>query len=247
MTNSHLQLLQIIRMILTRSQTKEKLMNKNLVHTNSFCVSHSLLIWHNAEHLQMNWHFPMYGFFKTKVVIGFNAGCKYHFFKCTAQKCRGKGQKGVCHYQDSKDHANPKSHVIKCFGCDAVDAAFANTQSGGHNGSIFAVFAWQGQQPVKVSHCAHTSKESRCALYLYFIAFCHEIIGFILQGGVQKATVLPRLSRIANLTSLWKLGILEHPSPAQWLFHVTSKPLLRNAASILIISWRYIFCLIIDC
>ena len=90
MTNSHLQLLQIIRMILTRSQMKEKLMNKNLVHTNSFCVSHSLLIWHNAEHLQMNWHSPMYGFFKTKVVIGFNAGCKYHFFKCTAQKCRGR-------------------------------------------------------------------------------------------------------------------------------------------------------------
>jgi len=124
------------------------------------------------------------------------------FLQVYCPEVQGKGQKGVCHYQDSKDHANLKSHVIKCFGCDVVDAAFANTQFGGHNGSIFAVFACQGQQPVKVSHCVHTSKESRCALYLYFIVFCHEIIGFILQGGVQKATVLPRLSRIANLTSL---------------------------------------------
>jgi len=248
--NSCLRLLQIIRMILTRSWMKEKLMNKNLVHTNSFCLSHSVLIWHNAEHLQMNWHSPVYGFFETKVVIGFNASRKYHFFKCTTQKCREKGQKGVCCYQDSKDRAatsNLKSHVIKCFGCDAVDTAFENTQSGGCDGSIFAVFSCQGQQPVKVSHCAHTSEESRCVLYLYFTAFYNEVIGLILWGGAWKATALPRLSRIANSTSLWKPGVLEHPSPAQWLFHMTSKPLLRNAASVLIISWRYIFCLVIDC
>ena len=46
------------------------------------------------------------------------------------KKCHGlKGIHGVQHFQDSKDQAatsNLKSHAVKCFGQDTVDAAFNN-------------------------------------------------------------------------------------------------------------------------
>jgi hypothetical protein len=70
----------------------------------------------------------------------------------------------VRRFQDSKDRAatsNLKSHAIKCFGKDAIDAIFNDTQLKARDASIFAVFASQGQRPVKVSHCAHTKAESR--------------------------------------------------------------------------------------
>jgi hypothetical protein len=51
--------------------------------------------------------------------------------------------------------SNLKSHAVKCFGQDAVEAAFEKTQSRGHDGSIFSVFTCQGQQPVKISHCCY--------------------------------------------------------------------------------------------
>lgn len=57
--------------------------------------------------------------------------------------------------------SNLKSHAVKCFGRGAVEAAFEKTQSKGHDGSIFTAFARQGQQPVKISHRAHTPEESR--------------------------------------------------------------------------------------
>jgi hypothetical protein len=71
---------------------------------------------------------------------------------------------GVQRFQDSKDRAatsNLKTHAVKCFGQEAVDAAFNQTQPKGRDGSIFATFARQGQHPVKVSHRAHTKAESR--------------------------------------------------------------------------------------
>ena len=82
---------------------------------------------------------------------------------CASANCKGKGQKGVHFYLDSKDHAamsNLKSHAVKCFSWDAVKATLEKTQSGGHDGSIFTVFAHQGQQLVKISHCTHTTQES---------------------------------------------------------------------------------------
>ena len=117
-----------------------------------------------VERLQANWRSAVYGFFQAKVSVGYDEGRKYHFFKCAARKCKGKGQRGVRRYLDSKDRAatsNLKSHAVKCFGQDAVEAAFEKTQSGGRDGSIFAAFARQGQQPVKISHRAHTAEESR--------------------------------------------------------------------------------------
>jgi hypothetical protein len=117
---------------------------------------------HFAERLSKGWRSAVYGFFKPDVKIGYDRGRKYHFFYCAAQKCQGmKGVHGVRRFQDSKDHAatsNLRTHAIKCFGKDAVDAAFNDTQPKTHDTSIFAVFARQGQQPVKVSHCAHTKQ-----------------------------------------------------------------------------------------
>ena len=115
-----------------------------------------------VEHLQGGWHSPMYAFFQAEVSVGYDEGHKYHFFKCASRKCKGKGQKGVCHYLDSKDHAamsNLKSHAVRCFGQDLVESAFKKTQPRWCDGSIFAAFTCQGQQPVKISHCAHTTEE----------------------------------------------------------------------------------------
>ena len=117
-----------------------------------------------VECLQGGWRSPVYAFFQAEVSVGYDEGHKYHFFKCASGKCKGKGQKGVRHYLDSKDHAamsNLKSHAVRCFSQDLVKSAFEKTQPGGCNGSIFAVFARQGQQPIKISHRAHTTEESR--------------------------------------------------------------------------------------
>jgi hypothetical protein len=55
--------------------------------------------------------------------------------------------------------SNLKSHAVKCFGFDAVEAAANGTKVHAHDGSIFAAFAHAGQQAVSVSHCALTSEE----------------------------------------------------------------------------------------
>jgi hypothetical protein len=73
-------------------------------------------------------------------------------------KCKSP-LKGVCCFQDSKDKpstANLKHHAIKCFGEDAVNNAVKGIKAGARSGSIFAIFARQGQQLVKYSHCVHT-------------------------------------------------------------------------------------------
>ena len=117
-----------------------------------------------VERLQVGWRSPVYAFFQAEVSVGYDEGRKYHFFKCASVKCKGKGQKGVHHYLDSKDCAatsNLKSHAVRCFGQDLVKSAFEKTQPGGRDGSIFATFTCQGQQPVKISHRAHTTEESR--------------------------------------------------------------------------------------
>ena len=64
--------------------------------------------------------------------------------------------------------SNLKSHVVRCFGQHLVKSALKKTQPGGCDESIFAVFTHQGQPPIKISHCAHTTEESRWVLHLYF-------------------------------------------------------------------------------
>lgn len=70
----------------------------------------------------------------------------------------------VRRYQDKQDRAatsNLKTHAIKCFGQDAVDAAFTQMPPTARDGSIFAAFARHNQDPVTVSHKAHTNHETR--------------------------------------------------------------------------------------
>ena len=117
-----------------------------------------------TERLSKGWHSVVYGFFKPDVKVGYEGKHKYHFFCCAAKKCKGqKGILGVRRSQDLKDRmatSNLKSHAIKCFGQDAVDAAFNGMHPKAQNMSIFAAFARQGQQPIKVSFHAHTRAES---------------------------------------------------------------------------------------
>ena len=64
--------------------------------------------------------------------------------------------------------SNLKSHAVRCFGQHLVKSALKKTQPGGCDELIFAVFTHQGQLPIKISHCAHTTEESRWVLHLYF-------------------------------------------------------------------------------
>ncbi|KAH8977950.1 hypothetical protein EDB86DRAFT_2816556, partial [Lactarius hatsudake] len=116
-----------------------------------------------SEQLRLTWCSLAYGFFKTKVEIGYDNGHKFHLFKCAAKRCKSKAA-GVCRYQGSQDHAtmlNLKSHATKCFGANAVVATFKKTPSTDRRKSIFATFAHLGQQAVSFSHCAHTIDETR--------------------------------------------------------------------------------------
>ena len=213
-------------------------MSRNLVCTNSHLVYFSFWLHVIVERLQANWHSAIYGFFQENVSVGYDEGCKYHFFKCASRNCKGKGQKGVRHYQDSKDRAATsklKSHAVKCFGQDAVDAAFEKTQSR-CDGSIFTAFACQGQQPVKISHRAHTTEETRWVLDFILNATTYEMSGLTLRDGVPKTTACIESSKTVSLKFLWKLGCLEHLFPAQWLSHVISRLRLNVAASALILS-----------
>jgi hypothetical protein len=117
---------------------------------------------HHAACLKKTWCSPIYGFFKASIDIGYNNGCKYHYFKCVTKKCKTNG--GVQHYQDSKDHAatsNLKTHALKCFRVDAVTAACKKKDAVGCDGSIFASFAHFRQQPIKFTHCIHTTDETQ--------------------------------------------------------------------------------------
>ncbi|KAG6821833.1 hypothetical protein H0H92_000600, partial [Tricholoma furcatifolium] len=64
--------------------------------------------------------------------------------------------------------SNLKTHAIKCFGQDVVQAAFDKDDSAiSQDGSIFAAFARKGQQPVTVSHRALTSDATRAHIALW--------------------------------------------------------------------------------
>ncbi len=102
-------------------------------------------------------------------MIGYDNGQKFHFFKCAAKQCKANIN-GVQCYQDSQDHAatsNLKAHATRCFGADAIEAAFSKTQSNSCDKSIFASFACLGQQAITFSHQAHTTNEMRCVIHYF--------------------------------------------------------------------------------
>ena len=122
----------------------------------------AILLTYNLERLQKSWHSQVYEFFKADVEIGYENGRKFHLFRCTAKQCKGSGI--VQRFLNSKDRAgtsNLKAHAVKCFGAHAIDAAANQPKSGTCDGSIFAAFAHQGQQPVRISHCPLTNEETR--------------------------------------------------------------------------------------
>jgi hypothetical protein len=57
--------------------------------------------------------------------------------------------------------ANLKHHALRCFGEDSVNAAIAGKKAAARSGSIFALFARKGKQPVRYSHRVHTNPEVR--------------------------------------------------------------------------------------
>ncbi|KAG6824765.1 hypothetical protein H0H92_005884, partial [Tricholoma furcatifolium] len=101
--------------------------------------------------LQATWCSPVYNFFKPKVDVVYEGKCKAHVFYCAAKRCKGKDS--VHHYQDSQDRAatsNLKTHTIKCFGQDVVQATFDKDDSTiSQDSSIFAAFA-QSNRPMNV-------------------------------------------------------------------------------------------------
>lgn len=119
----------------------------------------------------------------------------FHFFECAAKHCKCKAR-GVRRFQDSQDRAatsNLKAHAIKCFGADAVDAAFNKTTSAAQDGSIFASFARLGQASQSISNRAYTTDEIRLVWgfthnMLYFIITLYIYTGPTLLGGVLKVT-----------------------------------------------------------
>ncbi|KAG6807073.1 hypothetical protein H0H92_008924, partial [Tricholoma furcatifolium] len=119
------------------------------------------------EHLQATWCSPVYGFFKPEVKVVYDGKRKAHVFYCAAKKCKTTSY--VKHYQDSKDHSatsNLKTHATKCF-VEVIKAAFTGDSATVCDGSIFAAFACQGQQPISVSYCALTSDETRVRIALW--------------------------------------------------------------------------------
>ena len=146
-----------------------------------------------AERLQKTWRSPVYSFFKSDVKIDSDNGRPFQFFTCAAKRCKVKGG-GVRRYQDSKDRggtSNLKTHAIKCFGTDAVEAAFKKTSSDARDGSIFASFARLGQGAVSISHRAHTIDETQ---YVPLSMHTHKVANWsmshlepILPGGAPRA------------------------------------------------------------
>jgi len=133
------------------------------------------LIFHHLERARTRWNSPIYGFFSEDIVIGYNAkNGKYHYFKCNATHCKGKG--GVRRYQKTDDRSltsNLKKHAMNCFGQDAVDAATIGANSSTRpDGSIFAAFGRQGARPVTVTHKAHSNAEIR---YVYLLILGNSI------------------------------------------------------------------------
>jgi hypothetical protein len=117
----------------------------------------------NSGALKNHWRSPIYSFFKPDVTFQYYEDRPCHFFKCAAPKCKVQAG-GVRRFQDSKDKsstANLKHHALRCFGADAVNTAIAGHKAAASNGTIFALFAHNGKQPVRYSHRVHSNPEVR--------------------------------------------------------------------------------------
>ena len=84
---------------------------------NSVCrlthLDHDSLNIPTSARLKEGWRSAVYQFFSSNVTVGYDNGCKYHFFKCVAQRCRNKGLHGVRRYQDSKDQGTTSNREVQ--------------------------------------------------------------------------------------------------------------------------------------
>ncbi|KAG6808335.1 hypothetical protein H0H92_004443 [Tricholoma furcatifolium] len=83
------------------------------------------------------------------------------------------------------DQQHLKAHAIKCFGDNAVQAAFNTKSSLPRDGSIFAALAHQEQQPITVSHRALTSDKTRVMSHTgtTLVAAFHNML---IDHGLEK-------------------------------------------------------------
>jgi hypothetical protein len=134
------------------------------------------------------------------------------FFPVQPASARRSGV-GVHHYQDSADKsstANLRYNAIRCFGEDAVKNAQQGDRASGQDGSIFAAFARQGQQPVQYSHKTHTNTEVR------YVALCRRFAHMLTQLlhstlFVQWVTENSRSANIVNDRALCSLLMTGRP------------------------------------
>ena len=62
----------------------------------------------------------------------------------------------TCRVMQVPQTSRVKTHTVKCFGADAVDAMFKKTSSNASDSSIFTSFAQLGQRnSVDLPSCAH--------------------------------------------------------------------------------------------
>jgi len=144
-----------------------------------------LLTTIQSDALKKTWRSPIYSFFKSDISIETFEGRPCHFFPCAARKCRTT-LGGVRRFQDSKDKAstaNLRHHAIRCFGEDAVKNATNPRDIESQNGSIFASFARQGQEPVQYSHRSHSNPEIR---YVTSFTFTEDILMYFTSARVVK-------------------------------------------------------------
>ncbi|KAF5372622.1 hypothetical protein D9758_005249 [Tetrapyrgos nigripes] len=158
------------------------------------------------ERLRARWTSPIYAFFGEKPSIEYENGRKYHYFKCKASKCKGKG--GVRCYLDGSDRAstsNLKSHAVHCFGADAVDAAIKGlAEAKSSQNTIYSMFVGLGNRVVSISHQMHTDPERHAAVVrwitksvrLLHIVEDRKLQELMLSGRLQAS--FPRRKRVAE-------------------------------------------------
>ena len=116
-----------------------------------------------SEAAQLTWRSPIYSFFKSNVSVRYEGTQMYHFFPCSARRC--KSETGGCRrFQDKGDRSstsNLKAHAIGCFGEEAIKLAITAKEGEACSGNIFTAFARQGQKPVTYTHRGHTNTEVR--------------------------------------------------------------------------------------
>lgn len=122
--------------------------------------------------LTKDWKSPIYTFFKPEPIIEEIDGRRAHTFYCNVKSCKNK-TRAVRRYLDKgdgKSTSNLRTHAVKCWGLEAVEAAngvsLADARTATKkgklcDGSITAAFERKGKGKVTYSHRQHTKAETK--------------------------------------------------------------------------------------